>query len=230
MEAYTQSPAARDERAGRPDAAGAVGALYEGHAVGFIRLAVVMLGDRAAAEDVVQELDGDPRRRGESRRRHQRVLGLQRAVRRAHGGSCRYCVRLLDTDSHASTVRAASRIIVRPPRIRSLWLDWNTTMLSPDGRRVLRSVTICEPTSRYRCHGVTRGYGYSARSGRQLLALSSRGNTVQDDVVWLSPGGTRFVFTTLTRAHWPYIAAYRYTPGPLLWSMPLPPHTVAVTW
>lgn len=30
-------------------------ALYEGHAVGFIRLAVVMLGDRAAAEDVVQD-------------------------------------------------------------------------------------------------------------------------------------------------------------------------------
>lgn len=55
MEAYTQTPAARDERAGRPDAAGAVTALYEGHAVGFIRLAVVMLGDRAAAEDVVQD-------------------------------------------------------------------------------------------------------------------------------------------------------------------------------
>jgi RNA polymerase sigma-70 factor (sigma-E family) len=29
--------------------------LYEGHAVGFIRLAIVMLGDRAAAEDVVQD-------------------------------------------------------------------------------------------------------------------------------------------------------------------------------
>ena len=30
-------------------------ALYEAHALGLIRLAVVMLGDRAAAEDVVQE-------------------------------------------------------------------------------------------------------------------------------------------------------------------------------
>ena len=29
--------------------------MYEVHAVGFIRLAVVMLGDRTAAEDVVQE-------------------------------------------------------------------------------------------------------------------------------------------------------------------------------
>ncbi len=40
---------------GLPDAAAAVSALYQDHAVGLIRLAVVMLGDRAAAEDVVQE-------------------------------------------------------------------------------------------------------------------------------------------------------------------------------
>jgi RNA polymerase sigma-70 factor (sigma-E family) len=33
----------------------AVTALYEAHALGLIRLAVVMLGDRGAAEDVVQE-------------------------------------------------------------------------------------------------------------------------------------------------------------------------------
>ena len=33
----------------------AVTALYQVHALGLIRLAVVMLGDRAAAEDVVQE-------------------------------------------------------------------------------------------------------------------------------------------------------------------------------
>ena len=39
----------------RADAAQAVTALYEAHAVGLIRLAIVMLGDRAAAEDVVQE-------------------------------------------------------------------------------------------------------------------------------------------------------------------------------
>ena len=37
------------------EAAEAVTALYGAHAVGLIRLAVVMLGDRAAAEDVVQE-------------------------------------------------------------------------------------------------------------------------------------------------------------------------------
>jgi RNA polymerase sigma-70 factor (sigma-E family) len=41
--------------AAREDAAQAVTALYEAHAVGLIRLAVIMLGDRAAAEDMVQE-------------------------------------------------------------------------------------------------------------------------------------------------------------------------------
>jgi RNA polymerase sigma-70 factor (sigma-E family) len=37
------------------DAEAAVTALYRNHAVGLIRLAVVMLGDRAAAEDIVQD-------------------------------------------------------------------------------------------------------------------------------------------------------------------------------
>jgi RNA polymerase sigma-70 factor (sigma-E family) len=43
------------ELSGPAEARLAVTALYEAHALGLIRLAVVMLGDRAAAEDVVQE-------------------------------------------------------------------------------------------------------------------------------------------------------------------------------
>ena len=38
-----------------PQAADAVTALYAGHAFGLVRLAVIMLGDQAAAEDVVQD-------------------------------------------------------------------------------------------------------------------------------------------------------------------------------
>jgi RNA polymerase sigma-70 factor (sigma-E family) len=44
----------RPPRAGA-DAEHTVTALYQEHAVGFIRLAVVMLGERPAAEDVVQD-------------------------------------------------------------------------------------------------------------------------------------------------------------------------------
>lgn len=43
------------ERADEADPAAAVAALYEDHAVSLIRLAHVMLGNRAAAEDVVQD-------------------------------------------------------------------------------------------------------------------------------------------------------------------------------
>ena len=45
----------RDPLADGADAAGAVTALYEAHALGLVRLAYVMLGNRASAEDVVQE-------------------------------------------------------------------------------------------------------------------------------------------------------------------------------
>jgi len=41
--------------AGDTDATAGVAALYQAHAVGLIRLAIVMLGDRGAAEDVVQD-------------------------------------------------------------------------------------------------------------------------------------------------------------------------------
>jgi len=47
-------PAGRGS-AGPAQARQAVTALYQAHALGLIRLAVVMLGDRPAAEDVVQE-------------------------------------------------------------------------------------------------------------------------------------------------------------------------------
>ena len=50
-----EAKAAPPDRLELTDARDAVTALYEAHALGLIRLAVVMLGDRPAAEDVVQE-------------------------------------------------------------------------------------------------------------------------------------------------------------------------------
>ena len=49
------APDAEPDPDGRPGATAGVTALYQGHAVGLIRLAIVMLGDRVAAEDAVQE-------------------------------------------------------------------------------------------------------------------------------------------------------------------------------
>ena len=54
LEAGSDAPG-RPYGARREDAASAVSALYQAHAVSMIRIALLMLGDRAAAEDVVQE-------------------------------------------------------------------------------------------------------------------------------------------------------------------------------
>jgi RNA polymerase sigma-70 factor (sigma-E family) len=57
MDTSRSAPLTPEDDAGRPgaDATSGVTELYRAHAVGLIRLAIVMLGDRAAAEDVVQD-------------------------------------------------------------------------------------------------------------------------------------------------------------------------------
>jgi RNA polymerase sigma-70 factor (sigma-E family) len=61
------------------DAQAAVTALYQVHAVGLIRLAVVMMGDRAAAEDVVQDAFAGLYRRWNHLSGKDRALGYVRA-------------------------------------------------------------------------------------------------------------------------------------------------------
>ncbi len=63
----------------RADAEAAVTALYQVHAVGLIRLAVVMLGDRPAAEDVVQDAFAGLYRRWNHLSGTDRALGYVRA-------------------------------------------------------------------------------------------------------------------------------------------------------
>ena len=57
MDTSRSAPLTPGGSVGRPgaDATAGVTALYRAHAVGLIRLAIVMLGDRAAAEDVVPD-------------------------------------------------------------------------------------------------------------------------------------------------------------------------------
>jgi RNA polymerase sigma-70 factor (sigma-E family) len=61
------------------EAAGEVTALYQAHALGLVRLAVVMLGDQAAAEDVVQDAFLGLYRRWRALDDHNRALAYVRA-------------------------------------------------------------------------------------------------------------------------------------------------------
>jgi DNA-directed RNA polymerase specialized sigma24 family protein len=70
---------ARHGSAGSAEATQAVTALYQAHALGLIRLAVVMLGDRAAAEDVVQEAFCGLYRRWHALADTERALGYLRS-------------------------------------------------------------------------------------------------------------------------------------------------------
>jgi RNA polymerase sigma-70 factor (sigma-E family) len=99
METEWRSAAER-ARAGPGDGDAAVTALYQAHAVGLIRLAVVMLGDRQAAEDVVQDAFCGLYRRWQYLDDSAKALGY---VRSATLNGCR------------SALRARVRSARRPP-------------------------------------------------------------------------------------------------------------------
>lgn len=68
------------ERDRPPHAEAAVAALYQAHAVSFLRLGVVMLGDRQAAEDVVQDAFCSLYRRWHQLREHDKALAYVRSA------------------------------------------------------------------------------------------------------------------------------------------------------
>jgi hypothetical protein len=146
-------------------------------------------------------------------------------------GKCQSCVRLLDTRGPGTTVQAASRVIVRTPDIHSPNVDWATTLLAPDGTRVLRSVTICGRTSPDECYDTAHVYAYSARSGQRLVALREPARNIEVDLMWSSPGGTSFVFSAVAEGSGPpFIRAFRYARGAILTGIGLPAQTVTATW
>ena len=76
MNPLTNVPVPPDAAA---DPAGQVTALYQAHALGLLRLAVLMLGERHAAEDVVQDAFLGLFRRWDALHDHERALAYVRS-------------------------------------------------------------------------------------------------------------------------------------------------------
>lgn len=101
---------ARTPGAAADDASAAVAALYAGHALGLTRLARVMLGDRAAAEDVVQDaFAGLYRRWGELRDTGKAQAYLRSAVLNGCRSALRRAgrPRVMETFEHAPDAASA---------------------------------------------------------------------------------------------------------------------------
>jgi RNA polymerase sigma-70 factor (sigma-E family) len=113
---------------GRPDAQAAVTALYEVHALGLVRLAHVMLGDRAAAEDVVQEAFGGLYRRWHHLSDTDRALPY---VRSAVLNGCRSALRRQRTRHDATDVPATHAISAEA-----------TVLTSEERREVMRALRL----------------------------------------------------------------------------------------
>ncbi len=154
-----------------------VTALYEAHAAGLIRLAYVMLGDRPAAEDVVQEA----------------FIGLyQRWSKLRDTASAPGYLRASVLNGCRSVLRSSARRDDRIARIASE-LPWEsaeaTALVSEEYRQLLRGIQALPPRQREalvlryyldlseeetaRLMGVRRGTVKSTTS-RALSALGQR--------------------------------------------------------
>jgi DNA-directed RNA polymerase specialized sigma24 family protein len=83
------------------DAASAVTAVYEQHAVSMIRIALIMLGDRATAEDVVQDAFFGLYRRWAISEDHRRILAGVRLLpgRQREALVCRFFLGLSEDET-----------------------------------------------------------------------------------------------------------------------------------
>jgi RNA polymerase sigma-70 factor (sigma-E family) len=108
------------------DAARAVTVLYQAHAVGMIRIALLMLGDRAAAEDVVQDAFLGLYRRWRGLNEPEKAEAY---IRSAVLNGCRDALRRRSRRSRQDWVAAVD--LGEPPSAEAM------ALISEDRRRIL---------------------------------------------------------------------------------------------
>ncbi len=122
-------PPGRAQGASDDDARSGVTALYQAHAVSMIRIALIMLGERAAAEDVVQDAFFGLYRRWDTLDDQANALTY---VRSAVLNGCR--------DTHRRQTRGDRRDRAAARSWQELPSAETTALISEDHRRILAAV------------------------------------------------------------------------------------------
>jgi DNA-directed RNA polymerase specialized sigma24 family protein len=173
-----------------------VTALYHAHALGLIRLAHIMLGDRTAAEDVVRDAFCGLYRHWSRLADQAKALPY---VRSSVLNGCRSALRR--TAAPGRSLRSAKLVLnfgLTPSLQVSPSLDGPDSMITPDGSRIVASTAEVS-------HRPTRTRltvsEYSAATGARaavLAAVTLHGNSVlYRTVLWSSPDGSKLIVSAL---------------------------------
>jgi len=164
-----------------PEAERQLAALYQAHALGLVRLAKIMLGDQAAAEDVVQDAFLGLHRRWHALDDPRRALGYLRAsvlngCRSAHRGSARRARALLFAPRAADIASAEESALIGEAN-REVIAALRALPARQREAVVLRFYLGLSEDEAAQAMGVARGTVKSATSrGRAALA-----RTLQED-------------------------------------------------
>lgn len=158
-----------------PDGRQRVAALYQEHALTLVRLAKIMLGDQAAAEDVVQDSFLGLYRRWASLDDHDRAVGYLRAsvlngCRHAHRGRTRRDRALMSAGRPADIVSAEESALIGEAN-REVMAALRALPVRQREAVVLRFYLDLSEDQAALAMGVSRGTVKSATSrGRAALA------------------------------------------------------------
>jgi hypothetical protein len=141
-------------------------------------------------------------------------------------GKCLDCVRLLNTAATGSLLDA-SRLLVRSPNLH-LQVDWDATLISPDGSTVLRSAVLSIPVGHHEFYDVARLYFYAARSGRLERTMYFGTHNVDQTLLW-SGGGRTFILARSVEGEGPFITGSLYGPG-YIYRVALPAQAQQAAW
>jgi hypothetical protein len=142
-------------------------------------------------------------------------------------GKCLDCIRLLNT-AEGGTLLDASQLLVRSPNLHTQ-VDWDATLLSPDGSTVLRSAIVSIPVGKNTSYDVSRIYRY-ARSGRLEKTMNFAAHGVDLTMLWCTGNGRDFIVSRVSESTEAGFATASLYAGGRWYALALPAQTLSVSW